>query len=199
MSKYLQIIIGLKAEYTYLSNRKKDKIESKMTLAFLNIGTQEMILIVIVILLLFGGKKLPELARGLGRGIREFKDASEDIKREISDQINNFEKDLDVTVDDKKTTNSTPVEQKTTTTPTNVEGSEEVASAEAPVEEKKFPQFSQPENSVQHDPGAHPVDDTEYYKYGYNDYFSEDKKEGEESKVEETPTEKPKDNPTQNA
>ena len=65
-------------------------------LAFLNIGTSEMMLIVVVALLLFGGKKLPELARGLGRGIREFKDASENIKRDISDQINNFEKDLDV-------------------------------------------------------------------------------------------------------
>lgn len=65
-------------------------------IAFLNIGTSEMMLIVFVALLLFGGKKLPELARGLGRGIREFKDASETIKRDISDQINNFEKDLEV-------------------------------------------------------------------------------------------------------
>ena len=39
------------------------------------IGTQEIILIVLVLLLLFGGKKLPELMRGAGRGIREFKDA----------------------------------------------------------------------------------------------------------------------------
>lgn len=59
-----------------------------MTIAFMNIGTQEMILILIMILLLFGGKKLPEMARGLGRGIREFKDASEGIKREMSEQIN---------------------------------------------------------------------------------------------------------------
>lgn len=58
---------------------------------FLNIGTPEMILILFVALMLFGGNKLPELARGLGKGIREFKDASEDVKREINNQINNFE------------------------------------------------------------------------------------------------------------
>ncbi len=44
-------------------------------------GTQEMILIVIALLLLFGGKKIPELARGLGKGIREFKDASKGIEK----------------------------------------------------------------------------------------------------------------------
>ena len=47
-----------------------------MDLLFLNIGTQELMVIFVVALVLFGGKKLPELARGLGRGIREFKDAS---------------------------------------------------------------------------------------------------------------------------
>lgn len=169
-----------------------------MTLAFLNIGTQEMILIVIVILLLFGGKKLPELARGLGKGIREFKDASEDIKREISDQINNFEKDLDVTVEDKPTYKSTPVE--TPAPREQVESGEQVASTETPVEEKKFPQFTQPENSVQHDPGAHPVDETEYYKYGYNDYFSEDEKNATEGEPkEDVATDSAKENPSQNA
>lgn len=67
-----------------------------MVIGFLNIGTSEMLLIVFVALMLFGGKKLPELARGLGRGIREFKDASESIKRDISQQINEFEQDVDV-------------------------------------------------------------------------------------------------------
>jgi len=65
-------------------------------LLFLNIGGSEMMLILLAALFLFGGKKLPELARGLGRGIREFKDASETIKRDINDQINSFGKDLDV-------------------------------------------------------------------------------------------------------
>jgi sec-independent protein translocase protein TatA len=50
-----------------------------------------MILIVFVALLLFGGEKLPEIARGLGKGIRDFKDASEGVKREINNQINSYE------------------------------------------------------------------------------------------------------------
>lgn len=55
---------------------------------FLNMGGPEMIVIFLVVLLLFGGKKLPELARGLGKGLREFKDASDGIKREIHNNIN---------------------------------------------------------------------------------------------------------------
>jgi len=42
------------------------------------IGTQEIIVIVILVLLLFGGKKIPELMRGLGRGVKEFKDGQRD-------------------------------------------------------------------------------------------------------------------------
>lgn len=65
------------------------------TLLFLNMGTPEILVIFVVVLLLFGGKKLPELARGLGKGIREFKDASDGVKREIHNNINstNNEKD----------------------------------------------------------------------------------------------------------
>jgi len=62
-----------------------------LVLGFLNIGSSEMILIVFVALLLFGGEKLPEIARGLGKGIRDFKDASDGVKREINNQINSYE------------------------------------------------------------------------------------------------------------
>jgi sec-independent protein translocase protein TatA len=43
-----------------------------------------MLLIFLVILLIFGAKRIPEIARGLGKGIREFKDATHDIRKEIS-------------------------------------------------------------------------------------------------------------------
>ncbi|MDX2248371.1 MAG: twin-arginine translocase TatA/TatE family subunit [Bacteroidia bacterium] len=50
-------------------------------------GGSEWVLILLAVLLLFGAKKIPELARGLGRGIREFKDASREIKREIESEV----------------------------------------------------------------------------------------------------------------
>lgn len=47
------------------------------------IGPMQIVLIVVIVLLLFGGKKIPELMRGLGSGIKEFKDASkEDTKKD---------------------------------------------------------------------------------------------------------------------
>jgi len=48
-------------------------------------GGSEWIFIVIIALLLFGGKKIPELMRGLGRGIREFNDAKSNVRNEIED------------------------------------------------------------------------------------------------------------------
>ncbi len=48
---------------------------------FLAIGAPQVILIVVMIVLLFGGKKIPELMRGLGSGIKEFKDASKDDEK----------------------------------------------------------------------------------------------------------------------
>ncbi|MFC1728704.1 twin-arginine translocase TatA/TatE family subunit [candidate division KSB1 bacterium] len=52
------------------------------------LGTQELIVIFMVLLLIFGGKKLPELARGLGKGIREFKNATREIENDLkSDEL----------------------------------------------------------------------------------------------------------------
>ena len=63
------------------------------TLGFLqNIGGGSLILIIIVILLLFGAKRIPELARGLGRGIREFKDATKDIQNDLEEGMKDKKK-----------------------------------------------------------------------------------------------------------
>lgn len=51
------------------------------------IGSGELIVILCLALLLFGGKKLPELARSLGRGLREFKHASQGIESELSSSV----------------------------------------------------------------------------------------------------------------
>ena len=54
-----------------------------------NIGTGEIIILLVVILIFFGAKKIPELAQGLGKGLREFRKATKDIQD-------------DITVDDRK-------------------------------------------------------------------------------------------------
>lgn len=56
-----------------------------MTGHLLFISGQEIVIIFIVILLLFGSKRIPEFAKGLGKGMREFRKATDDIKREIND------------------------------------------------------------------------------------------------------------------
>lgn len=56
-------------------------------LFFGGLGGQEILLILFIILLLFGAKKIPELARGFGKGIREFKDATREVKDQIEEGI----------------------------------------------------------------------------------------------------------------
>ena len=50
-----------------------------------NLGFQEILLIAVVILVLFGGRKIPEFMRGLGKGIREFNDAKDNVKKELEE------------------------------------------------------------------------------------------------------------------
>ncbi len=59
-----------------------------MYLAFMNLGGQELILILLLVLVLFGAKKLPELARGMGQAIKEFQKA----KDEFSDELHSASK-----------------------------------------------------------------------------------------------------------
>jgi sec-independent protein translocase protein TatA len=61
-------------------------------LLFFNFGGGEIIIVLLVILLFFGSKKIPELARGLGRGMREFKDATSGVQREIEDSMKDVPK-----------------------------------------------------------------------------------------------------------
>lgn len=66
------------------------------------------LLILLVVLLLFGGKKIPELMRGLGKGIREFNDAKNNVRREIEEGANEKEKTANTTNTTTTTTTSQP-------------------------------------------------------------------------------------------
>jgi len=64
------------------------------------IGTPEMIMIAVAILLLFGGKKIPELAKGLGKGMREFKKVTEEGElakdlKDVAKEVHDFKEDVD--------------------------------------------------------------------------------------------------------
>ena len=54
-------------------------------------------MVLLIILLLFGANKIPEFAKGLGKGIRQFKDATQDIQNDIQDSISETKKELDDT------------------------------------------------------------------------------------------------------
>ncbi len=57
-------------------------------LLFGNIGIQEILVIALIILLLFGGKKIPELMKGLGKGVRSFKDGMKEVEKDIKSDEN---------------------------------------------------------------------------------------------------------------
>ena len=59
-------------------------------------GGSEWIVIILVALLFFGGKKIPELMKGIGKGMREFKDAKENVKSEIEEGMKEKDKDQEI-------------------------------------------------------------------------------------------------------
>ncbi len=59
----------------------------------LMIGTWEIVAIVLVVLLLFGGKKIPELMKGLGQGVKSFKQGMNEVEKEIKDIDSDYKKD----------------------------------------------------------------------------------------------------------
>ena len=64
----------------------------------MGLGPWEIALVILFIIILFGGKKLPELARGLGLGLREFKKAKQEIKDEVknvADEVEETEKEVE--------------------------------------------------------------------------------------------------------
>jgi sec-independent protein translocase protein TatA len=78
---------------------------------FLNmgIGGSEIFLILLVVLIFFGADKLPELARGLGKGMREFKKAAEDIKSEINNNTSDIKKEMDEVKEIREDINKTDI------------------------------------------------------------------------------------------
>lgn len=82
-----------------------------MKLYFLFIGGPEIFVILLIVVMLFGADKIPEIARGLGKGIRQVKDATNEIKREINEsvekqdvaeEVNEIKKQLEGLTDSKK-------------------------------------------------------------------------------------------------
>ena len=68
------------------------------------ISGQEIFVILLVVLLLFGANKIPEIARGLGKGMSEFKKAADEIKKEMNDHTNDLKKDFKEIKDEIKNT-----------------------------------------------------------------------------------------------
>ncbi len=102
------------------------------------IGTWELVIIFLAVLLLFGGKKIPEIARGLGKGMREFKRAASDIQRELN--LSDLEAEI-------KAPPKTPIPEKAG------EDSKEKPKEEAEATlETKSPE-PESENDHSHDPG----------------------------------------------
>ena len=100
----------------------------------MGIGTWELVVILLAVLLLFGGKKIPEVARGLGKGIREFKKAANDIRREI--ELSNLDDNNQTPAESPPPPESKSSSPDKSPTSTGTESSTPVTSTESPPPEK---------------------------------------------------------------
>ena len=76
-----------------------------MNITFLFIGGPEIFVILLIVVMFFGADKLPEIARGLGKGMRQIKDATNDIKREINESAQEHGLDTNIVQDINKEVN----------------------------------------------------------------------------------------------
>jgi len=76
-----------------------------MSLPFLFIGGPELFVVILIVVMLFGADKIPEIARTLGKGMRQVKDATNDIKREINETAQSKGLDNDIVSDINKEVN----------------------------------------------------------------------------------------------
>ena len=86
----LKFILGIIVTYKRVNFHHYKKTETDVNLVF-NLGFWEIVIIALVVLLLFGGKKIPELMRGLGKGVKNFKDGI----KEVEEEVNEIKKDID--------------------------------------------------------------------------------------------------------
>jgi sec-independent protein translocase protein TatA len=77
-----------------------------MSTIFLFIGAPEIFVILLIVVMVFGADKIPDIARGLGKGMRQMKDATNDIKKEINETSKKHKIDTDFTKDINKEINS---------------------------------------------------------------------------------------------
>lgn len=73
-----------------------------MTVFLFGISMGEIVLIFLVVLMLFGSKNLPELARGLGKGLNSFRRATEEIKQELSEEVSHLREEAEEVLNDKE-------------------------------------------------------------------------------------------------
>ena len=87
--KHFQTSLNVFHSICTIFESEKIRNMSDVLLGIMGIGSGEVIIIALVVLLLFGGRKIPELMRGIGKGIRSFKDGMNEVKEEIDKPVDN--------------------------------------------------------------------------------------------------------------